>query len=139
MHKESRDESDNTVTSTYRRPKILQAPGAYDGITASPIEQAGFSALYMTGVGTAASFGLPDCGLLTMTEMVGNAARITAATTTLPLIAYGDTGYGTELNIVRTVREHERAGTAGIHIEDQVCLSEIKLAHTDDEVRQEMV
>ena len=100
-------------------PDMLVAPGAYDGITARLIEQAGFSALYMTGAGTSASFGLPDYGLLTMTEMVGNAARITAATT-LPLIADGDTGYGTELNVVRTVQEHERAGTAGIHIEDQV-------------------
>jgi 2-methylisocitrate lyase-like PEP mutase family enzyme len=98
---------------------MLVAPGAYDGITARLIEQAGFAAVYMTGAGTAASFGLPDYGLLTMTEMVGNAARITAATS-LPLIADGDTGYGTELNVVRTVQEHERAGTAGIHIEDQV-------------------
>ena len=101
-------------------PEILLAPGAYDGITARLVEQAGFSALYMTGAGTAASFGLPDYGLLTMTEMVGNAARITAAATGLPLIADADTGYGTELNVVRTVQEHERAGTAGIHIEDQV-------------------
>jgi 2,3-dimethylmalate lyase len=52
-------------------PEILVAPGAYDGITARLIEQAGFSALYMTGAGTSASFGLPDYGLLTMTEMVG--------------------------------------------------------------------
>ena len=101
------------------RPDMLVAPGAYDGITARLIEQAGFSAVYMTGAGTSASFGLPDYGLLTMTEMVGNAARITGATG-LPLIADGDTGYGTELNVVRTVQEHERAGTAGIHIEDQV-------------------
>ena len=100
-------------------PDMLVAPGAYDGITARLIEQAGFSAVYMTGAGTSASFGLPDFGLLTMTEMVGNAARMTAAMT-LPLIADGDTGYGTELNVVRTVQEHERAGTAGIHIEDQV-------------------
>jgi 2-methylisocitrate lyase-like PEP mutase family enzyme len=63
---------------------------------------------------------LPDYGLLTMTEMVGNAARITAAAGSLPLIADGDTGYGTELNVVRTVQEHERAGAAGIHIDDQV-------------------
>lgn len=100
-------------------PDMLVAPGVYDGITAKLTEAAGFSAVYMTGAGTSASFGLPDYGLLTMTEMVGNAARITGATT-LPLIADGDTGYGTELNVVRTVQEHERAGTAGIHIEDQV-------------------
>jgi len=77
------------------------------------IEQAGFSAVYMTGVGTAASFGLPDYGLLSMTEMVANAARMAAATR-LPLIADADTGYGTELDVVRTVREHERAGTAAL-------------------------
>lgn len=100
-------------------PVMLVAPGAYDGITARLTEQAGFSAVYMTGAGTAASFGLPDFGLLTMTEMVANAARMTAATS-LPLIADGDAGYGTELNVVRLVQEHERAGTAGIHIEDQV-------------------
>lgn len=100
-------------------PDMLVAPGAYDGITARMIEQAGFDAVYMTGAGTSAAFGLPDYGLLTMTEMVGNAARITSAVA-LPLIADGDTGYGTELNVVRTVQQHERAGTAGIHIEDQV-------------------
>lgn len=100
-------------------PDMLVAPGAYDGITARLTEQAGFQAMYMTGAGTAASFGLPDFGLLTMTEMVANAARMTAATS-LPVISDGDTGYGTELNMVRTIQEHERAGTAGIHIEDQV-------------------
>jgi 2-methylisocitrate lyase-like PEP mutase family enzyme len=100
-------------------PDMLVAPGAYDGITARLIEQAGYDAVYMTGAGTSASFGLPDYGLLTMTEMVGNAARMTAAMK-LPLIADGDTGYGTELNMVRTIQEHERAGTAGLHIEDQV-------------------
>jgi 2-methylisocitrate lyase-like PEP mutase family enzyme len=109
--------------STLRRllagPEMLVAPGGYDGITARLIEQAGFSAVYMTGAGTAASFGLPDYGLLSMTEMVANAARMVRATT-LPVIADADTGYGTELNVVRTVQEHERAGTAGIHIEDQV-------------------
>lgn len=101
------------------RPQMLVAPGVYDGITARLTEQAGFDALYMTGAGTSASYGLPDYGLLTATEMVANAARITAVAQ-LPLIADGDTGYGTELNVVRTVQEHERAGTAGIHIEDQV-------------------
>ena len=109
-------------------PDMLVAPGGYDGITARLIEQAGFSAVYMTGAGTAASFGLPDYGLLTATEMVANAARMVRATR-LPVIADADTGYGTELNVVRTVQEHERAGTAGIHIEDQV--SPKKCGHLD--------
>jgi 2-methylisocitrate lyase-like PEP mutase family enzyme len=98
---------------------LLAAPGVYDGITARLAEQAGFRALYMTGAGTAASYGLPDYGLLTMTEMVANAARIVACTS-LPLIADADTGFGNELNVTRAVRAYEQAGVAGIHIEDQV-------------------
>jgi 2-methylisocitrate lyase-like PEP mutase family enzyme len=95
------------------------APGAYDCITATLIAQAGFPAVYMTGAGTAASHGYPDYGLLTMSEMVGNASRIAGAVD-LPVIADADTGYGNELNVVRTVREFERHGIAAIHIEDQV-------------------
>ena len=98
---------------------IVLAPGVYDGITARLVELAGFPAAYMTGAGTSLSRGYPDLGLLTMTEMVGNAAVITR-TIDLPLIADADTGYGNELNATRTVQEYERAGVAGIHIEDQV-------------------
>src|SRR6266571_4124791 len=97
---------------------MVVAPGAYDCITAKLIEQAGFAAVYMTGAGTAATLGYPDFGLLTMSEMVGNAGRIVAAVE-LPVIADADTGYGNELNVFRTVREFERSGVAGIHIEDQ--------------------
>jgi 2-methylisocitrate lyase-like PEP mutase family enzyme len=101
------------------REQLLVAPGAFDCITARAIEQAGFAAAYMTGAGTAASLGYPDYGLVTMTEMVENAGRI-VDTLSIPLIADADTGYGNELNVVRTVREHERRGVAAIHIEDQV-------------------
>lgn len=101
------------------RSEILLAPGAYDGLTARLIEQAGYSAVYMTGAGTAASHGYPDYGLLTMTEMVDNATRI-ARSISLPLIADADTGYGNELNVTRTIREFESRGIAAIHIEDQV-------------------
>src|SRR5215468_7399758 len=101
-----------------QQEQLIVAPGAYDGITARLIEAAGFPAVYMTGAGTAATFGYPDYGLLTMSEMVENAGRITAAVG-VPVIADADTGYGNELNVVRTVREYERAGVAGIHIEDQ--------------------
>jgi 2-methylisocitrate lyase-like PEP mutase family enzyme len=101
-----------------RRDAIVTAPGAYDCITARMIEQAGFSSVYMTGAGTAAALGYPDYGLVTMSEMVGNAGRIAASVKT-PLIADADTGYGNELNVVRTVREYEQRGVAGIHIEDQ--------------------
>jgi 2-methylisocitrate lyase-like PEP mutase family enzyme len=101
-----------------RRDGMVVAPGAYDCITARLIERAGFDAVYMTGAGTAATLGYPDFGLVTMSEMVANAGRI-AATVALPVIADADTGYGNELNVVRTVREYETAGVAGIHIEDQ--------------------
>src|SRR6201981_3796663 len=97
---------------------MIVAPGAYDGITAKLIEQAGFAAVYMTGAGTAASLGYPDFGLVTMSEMVGNAGRIAAAVE-VPVVADADTGYGNELNAFRTVREFEGRGVAGIHIEDQ--------------------
>jgi 2-methylisocitrate lyase-like PEP mutase family enzyme len=102
-----------------RQDGMTIAPGAYDCITATLIAQAGFSAVYMTGAGTAASYGYPDYGLLTMTEMVANAARITGVID-VPVIADADTGYGNELNAFRTVREYERHGIAAIHIEDQV-------------------
>src|SRR5438270_2150701 len=101
-----------------KRERMVVAPGAYDCITAKLIEQAGFSAVYMTGAGTAATLGFPDFGLVTMSEMVANAGRIAAAVG-LPVIADADTGYGNELNVFRTVREFERCGVAGIHIEDQ--------------------
>ncbi len=100
------------------RDGMVVAPGAYDCITAKLIEQAGFAAVYMTGAGTAASLGYPDFGLVTMSEMVANAGRIAAAVQA-PVIADADTGYGNELNVFRTVREFERSGVAGIHIEDQ--------------------
>jgi 2-methylisocitrate lyase-like PEP mutase family enzyme len=100
------------------RDGMVMAPGAYDCITAKLIEQAGFAAVYMTGAGTAATLGYHDFGLVTMSEMVANAARIAAAVEA-PVVADADTGYGNELNVSRTVREFERSGVAGIHIEDQ--------------------
>jgi carboxyvinyl-carboxyphosphonate phosphorylmutase len=101
-------------------PDPVLAPGVFDGLGARLVEQAGFPAVYMTGFGTAAALlGRPDVGLLTMTEMVENAARIVAACE-LPVIADADTGYGNALNVIRTVQEYERVGVAAVHIEDQV-------------------
>lgn len=94
------------------------APGAFDGIGATLINQAGFPAVYMTGAGISASLGYPDFGLLTMTEMVANASRMNACID-VPLIADADTGYGNELNVVRMTQEFERAGVAAVHMEDQ--------------------
>ncbi|GEP58050.1 isocitrate lyase/PEP mutase family protein [Reyranella soli] len=99
--------------------KMIVAPGAIDCITGRAIARAGFSAVYMTGAGTSATLGYPDYGLITMTEMVGNAARIVNSID-IPLISDSDTGFGNELNVFRTVQEFERAGVAAIHIEDQV-------------------
>ncbi len=99
--------------------KMIVAPGAIDCITGRAIAQAGFSAVYMTGAGTSATLGYPDYGLITMSEMVGNAGRIVNSLD-IPLISDSDTGFGNELNVYRTVQEFERAGVAAIHIEDQV-------------------
>ncbi len=96
------------------------APGCYDALGARLVEEAGFSAVYMTGFGTSAGLlGRPDVGLVSMSEMADNARRIVEAVE-LPVIADADTGYGNPINVVRTVREYERAGVAALHIEDQV-------------------
>jgi carboxyvinyl-carboxyphosphonate phosphorylmutase len=112
-----------TATSRFRQllaePGIIVAPGAYDCLTATIIQKAGFPAVYMTGAGTSiARLGYPDLSLATMTEMIDNAANI-AGVVDVPIIADADTGYGGVLNVQRTVRQYERAGVAAIHIEDQ--------------------
>ena len=99
---------------------IVVAPGAFDAMSARLVEAAGFPAVYLTGFGVTASLlGRPDVGLLTMTEMVQAASRMRSAVE-VPVIADADTGYGNALNVIRTVREYEAAGVAGIHLEDQV-------------------
>ncbi len=97
---------------------MVVAPGVYDGLTARLVAERGFEAVYMTGAGTSAAYGYPDYGLVTMSEMVENASRIVQAVQ-VPVIADADTGYGNELNVVRTVRAFAQAGVAAIHIEDQ--------------------
>jgi carboxyvinyl-carboxyphosphonate phosphorylmutase len=109
-----------TLRDLLAGPEPILAPGAYDALSARIIEQAGFPAVYMTGFGTSASLlGQPDVGLLGMSEMIANAGRITQVVD-VPVIADADTGYGNPLNVIRTVREYERAGVAAIHIEDQI-------------------
>jgi carboxyvinyl-carboxyphosphonate phosphorylmutase len=109
--------------------QMIVAPGAFDPLAARLVEEAGFPAVYMTGFGTSAALiGRPDVGLLTMTEMAGNAGRI-AACVDIPVIADADTGYGNPLNVIRTVGAFEAAGVAGIHIEDQVAPK--KCGHMD--------
>jgi 2-methylisocitrate lyase-like PEP mutase family enzyme len=98
---------------------IVVAPGVYDGLSARIATAAGFSALYCSGGAVARSTGVPDLGLLTMTEVLARLREVVDATT-LPVIADADTGYGNAVNVVRTVREFERLGAAAIHLEDQV-------------------
>ena len=112
-----------SVRSTLREllagPDLVMAPGVADALNARLVAREGFKVIYMTGSGTTASrLGMPDIGLLTMTEMVDNAGRIADASG-LTVIADADTGYGGPINVQRTTRAYERAGVAGIHIEDQ--------------------
>jgi 2-methylisocitrate lyase-like PEP mutase family enzyme len=101
-------------------PEPVLAPGTYDALSARLVEAAGFACAYMTGFGTAAALlGRPDIGLLGGAEMVDNARRIVGAVG-IPVVADADTGYGNPLNVIRTVTDYERAGVAGIHLEDQV-------------------
>ena len=97
---------------------LVVAPFVFDGVQAKLARAAGFEAVYMSGFGTAASYGLPDLGMIGLGEMSANAARIAAAVE-VPVIADADTGYGNEENVARTVRVYERAGVAALHIEDQ--------------------
>lgn len=99
---------------------IVVAPGAHDALTAKIIENTGFSAVYMTGYGQAAShLGVPDVGLLTLSEMVARAGSFAEAVS-VPVIADADTGFGNALNVRRTIREYEKTGVAGIQLEDQM-------------------
>jgi carboxyvinyl-carboxyphosphonate phosphorylmutase len=100
-------------------PEILVLPGAWDALSALLIEQAGFQGVYVTGGGIARSSGVPDIGLITLSEQVARVKMI-CEVVTVPVLADADTGYGNALNLMRTVREMEAAGAAGVHIEDQV-------------------
>lgn len=100
------------------RPLIL--PGCPDALTARLAEAVGFEAAYLSGAGLANTLlGRPDIGLVTMTELVEQVARI-CDVIDIPLVVDIDTGFGNALNAQRTVRAVERAGAAGIQIEDQV-------------------
>lgn len=110
--------------------RLIVAPGIFDGLSAAAVRAAGFPAAYMTGAGVSASaWGLPDIGLLTATEMAER-ARTLAELVEVPLIADADTGYGSPLNLVRTVRNYEAAGVAAIQLEDQTFPK--RCGHLDD-------
>ena len=97
----------------------LVLPGATDALGARLVESAGFRAVYATGAGLAnAQYGIPDIGLVSLGEVVDHAARLTEATV-LPVVVDADTGYGGPLSAMRAVRLLERAGAAGVQLEDQ--------------------
>ncbi|MBK8268475.1 MAG: methylisocitrate lyase [Planctomycetes bacterium] len=99
---------------------IVQMPGAFNALTARSIEKTGFDALYVSGAGLSnAVYGLPDVGMITMSEAVAHAHNIAAAVS-IPVIVDGDTGFGEAMNTARTVREMEASGVSGIHFEDQI-------------------
>ena len=102
-----------------KRDKLLVAPGCFDGLSARLVEDAGFEAAYLSGGAVARSMGIPDIGLVTMSEVIERAVQV-ISTVRIPVIADADTGYGNAVNLVRTVREFERTGAAAIHIEDQI-------------------
>lgn len=112
--------SSTTLRRLLERGSVVRLPGAYDGLTARIAQQIGFPAVAFSGNAVSASIlGAPDVGLLGMAEVVQHAGRI-ARNLSIPLLCDADTGYGGVLNVVRTVRDFEAAGIAGIHIEDQV-------------------
>lgn len=100
-------------------PGYAVVPGAYDTLTARLIEAAGFPAIYLTGGGFSRASGYPDIGLLTISEILPWIAR-TVEAVSIPVIADMDSGYGNAINVVRSVREYEKNGVAGFHLEDQV-------------------
>ena len=108
-----------TLKQLLKRNKLLVAPGCFDGLSARLVQEAGFEAAYLSGGAVARSMGIPDIGLVTMSESIERAVQVVSAIN-IPIIADADTGYGNAVNLVRSVREFERAGVAAIHIEDQI-------------------
>lgn len=102
-----------------RDARLLVAPGVFDGLSARIAAASGFEILYASGGAIARSTGVPDLGLLSLTEVLARVREVVDATD-LPVIADANAGYGNALNVLRTVREFERLGVAALHLEDQV-------------------
>jgi 2-methylisocitrate lyase-like PEP mutase family enzyme len=116
---EDKMNSRQLLKQLFKRDRLLVAPGCFDGLSARLVEEAGFEAAYLSGGALARSMGIPDIGLVTMSEVIERVAQVVAAVK-IPVIADADTGYGNAVNLVRTIREFERTGVAAIHIEDQI-------------------
>src|SRR5262245_17423828 len=100
-------------------PGLVLGGGAHDALSAKIVEQVGYPLCVVTGAGVSMVHGYPDVGFICMEESVAH-ARYIAEAVKIPVVVDADTGYGNAINVIRTVREYERAGVAGIHIEDQV-------------------
>jgi phosphoenolpyruvate phosphomutase len=100
-------------------PAPIVLAGAHDGLTARLVQEAGFEGVWASGFEISASHGVPDASILTMTETL-DAARRMADAVSIPVVADCDTGFGNAINAIRTVEAFERAGVAGICIEDNV-------------------
>lgn len=110
----------NPFRQLLQQPGVIRSLGAHDVFTARLVEAAGLETVFIGGFGTTASLlGLPDVGLITLTEMA-DAIRRMAQRVQIPVVADGDTGHGDLHNVARTVQEFERAGAAGVLLEDQV-------------------
>src|SRR5262245_59560157 len=108
----------NRLRSLLKEKQPVVALGCADALTARLIETNGFEVAYMSGCWTSLNRGFLDLGLLTMNEMVDN-ARYIANAIEIPLISDIDTGFGSFVNVQRTIRAMEEAGVAAVHIEDQ--------------------
>lgn len=112
-------EKNKNLKALIQQPGIVVCAGVYDAVSARIAQEAGFSAIYMTGNGTMASlYGFPDLGIATMTDMHMRAHQISNAIS-IPLLCDCDNGYGNVNNVAYAVREYERLGASGVHIEDQ--------------------
>ena len=120
IHRTSTEDRVRDLRTMLSSNTITLMPCCYDGLTARLVEQAGFDLTFMTGFGVAASYGLPDTGLLTASEMWERGSVINNVLERIPCIGDGDTGYGNPMNIKRTVKKYSEMGFAGIMIEDQV-------------------
>ncbi|WP_060204089.1 methylisocitrate lyase [Sporosarcina koreensis] len=97
---------------------IIKVPGAHDALAALLAQKAGFETIYLSGAALTASLGMPDLGIITLTELTNRTREIVRATG-MPMLVDVDTGYGSVLSVTRTVYEMVEAGAAAIQIEDQ--------------------
>jgi 2-methylisocitrate lyase-like PEP mutase family enzyme len=118
-HIPSRQSSAARLSALFRGDKPVVAPGVFNGLSARVAATVGFDCVYMSGSAVAASMGLPDVGLVTLEESVRRAEEVISAFDG-PVFADADSGYGNAINVIHTIRRFERAGLAGIHLEDQV-------------------